>query len=61
MRKVVGSDMGVKAAGGIRNFEKALEMIEAGAPNNNLEYLFRIGTSSGVEIIKEFKKYLGEK
>lgn len=44
MRKVVGPDMGVKAAGGIRTYEAALEMIKAGAN--------RIGTSSGVKIVE---------
>jgi len=43
MRRVVGADMGVKAAGGIRTREQALAMIEAGAT--------RIGTSSGVRIV----------
>jgi deoxyribose-phosphate aldolase len=45
MRKVVGSDVGVKASGGIRTYEQALSMIEAGAT--------RIGTSNGVSIVKE--------
>jgi deoxyribose-phosphate aldolase len=45
MRKTVGKDMGVKAAGGIRTLKQALAMIEAGAN--------RIGTSTGVAIIKE--------
>jgi deoxyribose-phosphate aldolase len=45
MRQVVGKDMGVKAAGGIRTYAEALAMIEAGAN--------RIGTSSGVAIVKE--------
>ncbi|AMQ18643.1 deoxyribose-phosphate aldolase [Thermococcus peptonophilus] len=44
MRKVVGPEIGVKAAGGIRTYEQALAMIEAGAN--------RIGTSSGVKIVK---------
>jgi deoxyribose-phosphate aldolase len=44
MRKVVGPEMGVKAAGGIRTYEQALAMIEAGAT--------RIGTSSGVKIVE---------
>ena len=38
----------IKAAGGIRTAEQALEMLEAGAD--------RIGTSSSVEIINEFKE-----
>jgi len=45
MRKTVGRDMGVKAAGGIRTLKQALVMIEAGAN--------RIGTSTGVAIIEE--------
>lgn len=46
MRKTVGREMGVKAAGGIRTLQQALAMIEAGAD--------RIGTSTAVAIIKEF-------
>lgn len=45
MRQTVGSDMGVKAAGGIRTLKDALAMIEAGAN--------RVGTSSAVAIIEE--------
>ena len=45
MRKVVGRDMGVKAAGGIRSAETAKRMIEAGAT--------RIGASAGVKIVRE--------
>ena len=48
MRKVVGDKLGVKAAGGIRTYEEALAMINAGAN--------RIGTSSGVKIIEGSKK-----
>lgn len=43
MREVVGSDLGVKASGGIRDKETALAMIASGAT--------RIGTSSGVAIV----------
>lgn len=43
MRSLVGS-MGVKASGGIKDLETARKMIEAGAT--------RLGTSSGVEILK---------
>jgi deoxyribose-phosphate aldolase len=43
MREVVGPDLGVKASGGIKDFDKAIAMIKAGAN--------RIGTSSGVEIV----------
>ncbi len=44
MRSVVGPDMGVKAAGGIRTYEQAVAMIEAGAN--------RIGASRSVEIVR---------
>jgi deoxyribose-phosphate aldolase len=44
MRKTVGKYMGVKASGGIRDFETAREMIEAGAT--------RIGASASVGIVK---------
>jgi deoxyribose-phosphate aldolase len=37
----------IKAAGGIRTLEQAMEMIEAGAS--------RIGTSASVQIVEEFK------
>lgn len=43
MRQVVGDAMGVKAAGGIRTYDDALRMIQAGAN--------RLGTSAGVQII----------
>jgi len=48
MRKAVGKDMGVKAAGGIRTLKEALAMIKAGAN--------RIGTSTGVAIIEELSE-----
>lgn len=44
MRKTVGPDMGVKASGGIRSYEDAMAMIEAGAS--------RIGASSGISIVE---------
>ena len=43
MRRTVGPDMGVKASGGIRTFEAALAMIEAGAT--------RIGASASLVIV----------
>ncbi len=43
MRKTVGDSMGVKASGGIHNFEECMAMIEAGAS--------RIGASAGVKIL----------
>ena len=45
MRKTVGPDIGVKAAGGIRTYRDAVAMIEAGAS--------RIGASAGIAIIAE--------
>lgn len=51
MRRVVGPEIGVKAAGGIRDLDTALAMIKAGAT--------RIGTSSGVSIVKAYKVSLG--
>jgi deoxyribose-phosphate aldolase len=44
MRKVVGPEMGIKAAGGVRTYEDAENMIKAGAT--------RIGASAGVKIIQ---------
>lgn len=43
MRKIVGTKLGVKAAGGIRDRERALQMVEAGAS--------RIGASASISII----------
>jgi len=43
MRRTVGPDMGVKASGGVRDRETALQMIAAGAT--------RIGASSGIAIV----------
>lgn len=51
MRKIVGSKMGVKASGGIRDLDTALSMIKAGAD--------RIGTSSGIKIIQQFQQLKG--
>jgi len=51
MRKVVGPNMGVKASGGVRTTEKAREMMAAGAN--------RIGTSSGIAIVKGTKPATG--
>ncbi len=47
MKQLVGDKIKVKAAGGIRNLETALAMIEAGAE--------RIGTSAGTTIVDEYK------
>ena len=43
MRKTVGDKLGVKASGGIRDYETAMKMIEAGAS--------RLGCSAGIAII----------
>ena len=48
MRKVVGPNIGVKASGGIKDFETAIAMINAGAN--------RLGTSSGVAIVEGIPK-----
>ena len=45
MRQVVGGEMGIKAAGGVRTLEDARSMIQAGAT--------RIGASAGVKIVRE--------
>lgn len=47
MRGIVGDEVRVKAAGGIRDFKTAKAMIDAGAG--------RLGSSSGVQIIEEYK------
>jgi deoxyribose-phosphate aldolase len=44
MRRVVGPDMGVKASGGVRDFEDAQNMVKAGAT--------RLGASAGVKIVQ---------
>ncbi|MBC8061034.1 MAG: deoxyribose-phosphate aldolase [Clostridiaceae bacterium] len=43
MRKTVGQEIGVKASGGIRDYEKAVEMVKAGAN--------RLGVSASVAIV----------
>jgi len=48
MRKTVGPQMGVKASGGIKDFETAAEMIAAGAT--------RIGAGAGVTIVSGAQK-----
>ena len=48
LRDTVGSEMGVKASGGIRTLKSALEMIDAGAS--------KIGTSSGPAIMNGFSE-----
>ena len=48
MRRTVGPEMGIKAAGGIRTYQDALAMIAAGAT--------RIGASAGVQIVQEARR-----
>jgi len=48
MKQIVGPRIGVKAAGGIRTAQQALQMIEAGAN--------RIGTSSSVSILEGIRE-----
>jgi len=48
MRRVVGPDIGVKAAGGVRDYEALKSMVSAGAS--------RVGASAGVKIIREARE-----
>ena len=50
MKDVVGDDVEIKAAGGIRDLETCMDMINSGAT--------RIGTSSSKKIIDELNKTL---
>src|SRR5438046_1361873 len=45
MRRVVGAEMGVKAAGGVRDLESVNAMVAAGAT--------RVGASAGVKIVQQ--------
>jgi len=45
MRKVVGAEMGIKAAGGVRDLESVQAMVAAGAT--------RVGASAGVKIVQQ--------
>lgn len=45
MRRIVGPEMGVKAAGGVRDYEGLKAMVAAGAS--------RVGASAGVRIVRE--------
>jgi deoxyribose-phosphate aldolase len=46
MYRLVGNQMGIKAAGGIRTYEDIVPLVKAGAT--------RIGTSAGVDIIESY-------
>jgi deoxyribose-phosphate aldolase len=48
MKDTVKDQAEVKASGGVRTYEDALKMIEAGAT--------RIGTSNGVDIVNKRRK-----
>lgn len=48
IKSILGDAAGIKAAGGIRTPRRVIDMLKAGAT--------RIGTSSGVKIMREFKK-----
>jgi deoxyribose-phosphate aldolase len=47
MRRVVGEEMGVKAAGGVRDLSALQAMVAAGAS--------RVGASAGVKIVQQSK------
>lgn len=48
MKRMVGDEIKIKAAGGVRTLETALQMIELGVS--------RIGSTASVLIVEEFKK-----
>ncbi len=52
MRRTVGPAIGVKAAGGIRTYQDALRMIQAGAN--------RLGASAGVQIIEQARAAINQ-
>jgi deoxyribose-phosphate aldolase len=52
MRRVVGAEMGVKAAGGVRDLESVKAMIAAGAT--------RVGASAGVKIVRQARGEIGQ-
>ena len=51
MKETVGDGMGIKASGGIRDLDKALAMINAGAN--------RLGLSGSIAIMKELEEHHG--
>ena len=53
MRRVIGPEMGLKAAGGIRTYADAVAMIHAGAT--------RLGASAGVKILQEAEAAVHER
>ena len=53
MRRVVGTEMGVKAAGGVGDYQAMKALVEAGAT--------RIGASAGVKILQESRAHAPER
>jgi deoxyribose-phosphate aldolase len=47
LREMIGPDLGIKAAGGIRTVEQVRTLVNAGAN--------RVGTSAGVQIVEHFE------
>ena len=47
MKSIVGDNLKVKASGGIRSYEIAIDMIDAGAS--------RLGASSSVKIVNQLE------
>ena len=52
LKSIVGDRIQVKASGGIKSYEEAMEMIDAGAD--------RIGTSRGVTLIEQEASFTKE-
>ena len=48
LREITGGSVGIKASGGIRTYEEAVELIHAGAT--------RLGTSRGVSLMEQLKE-----
>ncbi|MFN3739608.1 MAG: deoxyribose-phosphate aldolase [Thermodesulfovibrionales bacterium] len=53
IKEVAGNSLKIKASGGIRTLKQAMELINTGAS--------RLGTSSSVEIVKEWIKWSSER
>lgn len=48
LREITGGSVGIKASGGIRTYEQAVELVHAGAT--------RLGTSRGVSLMEQLKE-----
>lgn len=55
MRRVVGPEMGIKAAGGIRDYQTAMKLLKAGACSLGMSDSCRIGASSSISIVSDGK------